>query len=121
MTSIYGSAEKLVELNLYEIACPFFFYDETFTFHQWWWIILWPTIFGVVLVSLNKITFVLSRLVLGEDGKYHFDGKSKPNEEDMHDFIHAIKVKRAQKKLATTQDIDGVMDTKNADTDNENQ
>lgn len=100
MTAVYGGAEKLVELGLYEIACPYFFYDEAFTFTQWWWILLWPSIFGVILVAINKTTFVLSRLVKCEDGKYRPDMKSKPNEDDMNDLIHIIKLRLAEKKAA---------------------
>ena len=100
MISAYGGAEKLVELGLYEIACPYFFYDEAFTFTQWWWILLWPSIFGVILVVINKTTFILSRLVKCEDGKYRPDMKSKPNEDEMNDLVHIIKLRLAEKKAA---------------------
>ena len=100
MSAVYGGADKLVEAGMYGIAYPYFFQDSAYTFTGWWWIILWPTIFGVSLVILNNAVFFLTRTYRGDDGKLKLDRKTKPAEEELHDCIHAVKIRRAAKKAA---------------------
>ena len=96
MKSIYGGPQGLIDAGKYGIANPFFFYDDL-TFHQWWWIILWPSIFGVVLVTLNKLAFIISRLKRNEDGKLILI-KEEPDEDTMVDIFHPIILKMKAKR-----------------------
>lgn len=100
MSAVYGGADKLVEAGMYGVAYPYFFQDSAFTYTGWWWIIIWPTIFGVSLMVLNNIVFRITRTVHGADGKLVYDKKTKPDEDGMCDIIHSVKVRRAAKKNA---------------------
>ncbi|MBR1747124.1 MAG: hypothetical protein IJ735_02795 [Clostridia bacterium] len=96
MKAIYGGNDALLEAGMYGVANPFFFYDGV-TYSGWWWILLWPSIFGVGLMAINKTAFVLSR-TKKIDGKLVYDGKSEPQEEQLNDIFHPIAVKLAEKK-----------------------
>ena len=60
-------------------------------------ILLWPSIFGVGLMLLNRSSFLISRLKRDENGKIVFI-KGEPNEDEMCDLFHPIVVKRRLKK-----------------------
>lgn len=100
MKSVYGGEQGLLNAGMYGVANPFFFYDDA-TFNQWWWILLWPTIFGVGLVILNRSSFLISRLKRNENGKLALI-KGEPDEDELCDMFHPlavkIKLKKAQKK-----------------------
>lgn len=103
MSAAYGGADNLkaangVFGNMFANVYPFFFQDSTGWYKDWWWILIWPTIFGVSLVLINNFVFRLTRITRGADGKLHTDKKTKPNEDELHDIIHIIKVRRAAKK-----------------------
>ncbi len=99
-SAIYGGETGLREMGIYGVAYPFFFQDSglSSTYHGWWWILIWPTIFGISLMILNNIVFRLSRINRGEDGKLHIDTKAKPSEDELCDIIHKIKMHFAAKK-----------------------
>ncbi|MBR1624503.1 MAG: hypothetical protein IJ676_02050 [Clostridia bacterium] len=96
MKAVYGGNDALLAAGKYGVANPFFFYDGV-TYHQWWWILLWPSIFGVGLMLLNRSSFLISRLKRDENGKIVFI-KGEPNEDEMCDLFHPIVVKRRLKK-----------------------
>ena len=98
MSAVYGGADKLLDAGMYGVAYPYFFQDSAFTFQGWWWILIWPTIFGVSLMIINSAVFRITRTVRGEDGKLHYLKKVKVDEDEMCDIIHAIKLKRAANK-----------------------
>lgn len=102
LKAAYGSNEILLEKGLYEVAYPFFFYDEYFTYKGWWWIILWPSIFGLALLVINKVSLILTKVKIGENGKLYVDKKTKFAEEEMKDIFHPIIVKRQAKKALST-------------------
>ena len=103
MSGVYGGAEKLVEAGMYGVAYPYFFQDSAFTYTGWWWILIWPTIFGVSLMVLNNAVFFLTRTYKGDDGKLRLDRKSKPDESELCDIIHYFKMKRAEKKKTSDE------------------
>ncbi len=98
MSGAYGGADKLVEAGMYGVAYPYFFQDSAFTYTGWWWILIWPTIFGVSLMILNNAVFFLTRTYKDENGKLRLDRKTKPDESELCDIIHYFKMKRAEKK-----------------------
>lgn len=105
----YGGPDALIAANKYAVAYPFFFYDDL-TFHQWWWILLWPSAFGVALMIINRSSYVISHLKRNENGKIYFD-KTEPKEEDCTDMFHPLAVRIAAKK-ALKQGTKGKQDAK---------
>lgn len=97
VSAVYGGADKLAEAGMYGVTYPYFFQDSAFTYTGWWWIILWPTIFGVSLVVINTIVFRITRTTRSLGGKLVTDTKTKPNEDGLRDVIHAIKLSRADR------------------------
>ena len=97
-SAVYGGTDAVIAANKYAVAFPFFFYDDL-TYHQWWWALLWPTIFGVALVTINRSAYIISHLKRKENGKLYFD-KTQPKEEDCTDMFHPLAVKKAAKKAA---------------------
>ena len=93
MSAAYGGTDGLVSAGMYGAAYPYFFYDSV-TYYDWWWMLIWPTIFGVSLMVLNNIVFRITRTVKNENGKCKTYKKLKPEEDNMCDFIHYIIVKR---------------------------
>lgn len=102
MSAACGGTDGLIEKGLYGAAYPYFFQDSALTFTGWYWMLLWPTIFGVSLMILNNIVFTLSRTFRNADGKLTVDRKSKPDENGMCDCLHGFVVKRATKRAAKT-------------------
>ncbi len=104
MSAACGGTEGLLEKGLYGVAYPYFFQDSALTFTGWYWMLLWPTIFGVSLMILNNIVFTISRISRNADGKFVVDRKSKPDESELCDCLHGIAVRHAAKKAAKNAD-----------------
>ncbi len=100
MSAACGGTDGLIGKGLYGIAYPYFFQDSALTFTGWYWMLLWPTIFGVSLMILNNIVFTLSRTRRNAEGRLTVDRKSKPDEEGMCDCLHGFVTKRAAKRAA---------------------
>lgn len=102
MKAVYGGVDNLIAAGQYGVAFPFFFYDDL-TFTGWWWILLWPSMFGVALVAINKSAYVLSRLKRDENGKFRVD-KTPYDEDASCDMFHPIavslKARKARRKEA---------------------
>lgn len=96
MSAVYGGADGLKAAGLYGVAYPFFFYDDL-TFSGWWWILIWPSAFGVGLVVINKSAWYISRLTKNEVGKYAVD-KTPYDEDSSCDMFHPIAVKIKERK-----------------------
>ncbi|MCR4662194.1 MAG: hypothetical protein K5765_09400 [Clostridia bacterium] len=96
MKSVYGGVDNLIAAGKYGVAFPYFFYDDL-TFSGWWWIILWPSIFGVILVTINRSSYIISRLKRNENGKVCVD-KTPYNEDESTDMLHPLVVKIRQRK-----------------------
>ena len=97
LSAVYGGTEGLMANDMYGIAYHYFYCDTPITYSGWWWILLWPTIFGVSLMLINNVVFYISR-TQKINGKLVLDKKTKPNEDELCDLIHIIKVKRAERK-----------------------
>lgn len=100
ISAVYGGAESLESAGIYGLVYPYFFYDSAFTYTGWWWILIWPTVFGVSLMLINNAVFYISRTVRNENGKCKLYKKLKVDEDSMCDCIHYFKVKLAAKKAA---------------------
>lgn len=93
MAKTHGGPEGLLEEGLYAIAYPFFFYDPK-AYHQWYWIILWPSIFGLGLLLINRVSLILSRVVTDDKGKRTVIKKPEIIEDEMCDIFHKFKKKK---------------------------
>ena len=91
MSAVYGGADGLVAAGMYGVAYPFFFYDDL-TFSGWWWILIWPSAFGVGLVVINKGSYYISRLKRDASGKIRID-KTPYDEDSSCDMFHPIAAK----------------------------
>ena len=98
MSAVYGGTQGLLDAGMYSVAYPYFFYDSALTYDGWWWMLIWPTIFGVSLMVLNDIVFRITRTVKSENGKCKTYRKLKVEEDTMRDFIHYIILKRNEKR-----------------------
>lgn len=106
ISAAYGGAQALVDAGIYGIVYPYFYCDSAFTYTGWWWILIWPTIFGVSLMLINNTIYYITRTVKDENGKRKLYKKLKVDEDKMRDCIHYFKVKLAAKKAAK-QNADG--------------
>ena len=102
MSAVYGGNENLLAAGKYGVAYPYFFYDDA-TYSGWWWILLWPTIFGVALVVINKSSYILSRLKRNENDKLYYD-KTPVDEDKACDILHPMVVKHRTKKANKNKD-----------------
>ena len=100
MSAACGGTEGLLGKGLYGEAYPYFFQDSALTFTGWYWMLLWPTIFGVSLMILNNIVFTLSRISRNAEGRLVVDRKSKPDEDGMRDCLHGFIARRAAKRAS---------------------
>lgn len=55
----FGGADATKALGKYEHGAPFFFYDDV-VFYQKWWPIAWLAIFGLGLVIINRVSYMIS-------------------------------------------------------------
>lgn len=91
MANIHGGEEALLAKGLFAKAYPFFFYDGYFTYTHKIWILLWPSIFGLSLIIINKLSFLLSCTYKTPEGKLLTIKKPQINEAEMVDIFHRFK------------------------------